>query len=97
MLGYLSSGAGDGVFLTEHVGSTALLGIGPESAIFLGRTFFEDREPGVGLGDVLANKGDNFADVFKEGQVVGAGGDDLALDGLGNILVVFNDLFGQGL
>lgn len=89
--------AGDGVFLTEHVGSTALLGIGPESATFLAGAFLENGEPGVGLGDVLADKGDNFADVFKEGQVVGAGGDDLALDGLGDVLIVFNDLFGQSL
>ena len=85
------------MFLTEHVGSTALLGIGPESATFLAGAFLENGEPGVGLGDVLADKGDNFADVFKEGQVVGAGGDDLALDGLGDVLIVFNDLFGQSL
>ena len=83
------------MFLTEHVGGAAFLGIGPESASFLAGAFLENGEPGVGLGNVLADKGDNLADVFKESQVVGAWGDDLALDGLGNILVVFDDLFGQ--
>ncbi len=81
----------------HHVGSTALFGVFPEGAAFLGGAFLENREPGVSFGDVFPDQGDNLFDVFEEGEVINTRSDDLGLNRSGNVLVVPDDLFGQGL
>ena len=61
----------------------------------MGSSLFENGKPGVGFGDVFPDQSDYLFDVFEEGDVVNAWGDHLGLDSLSDVLIVFDDLFGQ--